>query len=208
MSDLDMQSLKALADLVRGTAPGLASLLTGPSAAIAVAALGRTLINDAQGPIADVVNAAHGTDPSVRLGIISADQACQLRLREGGITLAALQPDVATKVVDATVTISDQAYKDTADARARQMATHDTTNSVLAYATTAAFVAMVIVLVFFGKYVDAGVKDLLFTLLGVLGTGWAGVISYYFGSSAGSAQKTQAMTAALLQSSTPTQPVN
>ena len=48
MPDLDDQSLKALTDLVRDAAPKLADLLAGPHAAIALSALGRALLNDAQ----------------------------------------------------------------------------------------------------------------------------------------------------------------
>ena len=199
MSNLETQSLMALTGLVRVNAPGLATLLAGPAAAIAVAALGRTLLNDAQATVTDVVNAAHNADPATRLAIIAADQACQLRLRESGTTLPAVQADVAKALPTTAVTFGDQSNKDTADARQRQISLHDITNSILAYATTAAFVLVLVVLVFFGMHVDATVKDLLFTLLGVLATGWATVIGYYFGSSVGSSQKTQAINDALLR---------
>jgi hypothetical protein len=48
--------------------------------------------------------------------------------------------------------------------------------------------------------VDGGVKDLLFTLLGVVATGWANIIGFCFGSSVGSAQKSQTISSALLHS--------
>ena len=48
-------------------------------------------------------------------------------------------------------------------------------------------------------------KELLFTLFGVVATGWANIIGFYFGSSASSAQKSQTISTALLQK-TPTNP--
>ncbi len=45
----------------------------------------------------------------------------------------------------------------------------------------------------------AGIRDLLFTLLGVVATGWATIIGYYFGSSSGSAQKSLILANALTQ---------
>ncbi len=42
-------------------------------------------------------------------------------------------------------------------------------------------------------------RDLLFTLLGVVATGWATIIGYYYGSSSGSAQKSLALAQALAE---------
>jgi FtsH-binding integral membrane protein len=36
-------------------------------------------------------------------------------------------------------------------------------------------------------------KDILMTLMGVIGTGWAGIISFYFGSSVGSRQQSETL---------------
>lgn len=46
-------------------------------------------------------------------------------------------------------------------------------------------------------------RDLIFTLLGVIATGWATIVGYYFGSSSGSAQKTLALAQAAAQKNEP-----
>jgi len=71
----------------------------------------------------------------------------------------------------------------------------------LAYVVTAAFFALIVLLMFVHiDSADSGVKDLLFALLGVIATGWANIIGFYFGSSAGSAQKSQTISSVLLHS--------
>ncbi len=199
MTPSTMEELKPLADAVRPTSPALASALGGASAGVAVAALARSLLKDAQAAPGDVLKAAQGTDASTRNSIVAAEQSCDLRLRQSGSSLADLAPDVAKAVIDAGVQLQKQGFVDTEGARARQLASHDRVNEVLAYGVSLGFLAVLLALLFGGTYVNQGVyKDLLFTLLGVLGTGWANIIGFYFGSSAGSAQKTQAMSAALI----------
>jgi hypothetical protein len=82
----------------------------------------------------------------------------------------------------------------------RQIIAHDFTNQVLAYLVTAAFFALIVLLMFSNAIMpkDTGAKDLLFILLGVVATGWANIIGFYFGSSVGSAQKSQTISSALL----------
>jgi hypothetical protein len=84
------------------------------------------------------------------------------------------------------------------------MIAQDLTNQVLAYLVTVAFFALIVLLMFSSAImpkaaIDGGVRDLLFTLLGVVATGWANIIGFYFGSSAGSAQKSQTISSALLR---------
>lgn len=69
---------------------------------------------------------------------------------------------------------------------------HDQTNQWLAYGVTTGFFLLIILLFFrnTGNGAD-GSSNLLFTLLGVVGTGWATIIGYYYGSSMGSNQKSQ-----------------
>jgi hypothetical protein len=96
-----------------------------------------------------------------------------------------------------------QTVQGTENGLERQIIAHDFTNQVLAYLVTGIFFALIVLLMFSTEIMpkattDAGVKDLLFTLLGVVATGWANIIGFYFGSSAGSAQKSQTISTALL----------
>lgn len=58
----------------------------------------------------------------------------------------------------------------------------------LAFTLTAGFFAAIWLLV--SREVPEGSKEVLFVMLGSLGTAWTNAMAYYFGSSAGSAQKT------------------
>jgi hypothetical protein len=196
MPDLDPDLLRTLKGLIATDAPQLAALLDGANAAVAVRALGKALLGDAEAPLADVVGAARSAD---KLKIAAAEQEAQLRLRQsGGGSLAELGAALA-----AANTAAQQGYQDTADARRRQIATHDQTNQILAYVVTGIFFVLILALIFAQKmglnFPDNGVKDLLYTLLGVVATGWANIIGFYFGSSAGSAQKSQAINDALVR---------
>jgi len=187
----DADALKALKSAIASDAPQLVKLLDGPNADIAISALGKTLLDDSQASLAQVTAAAQQGD---KLKIAAAEQEAQMRLRQGsGPSLADL-----TALVKAETEEEKTANENTENARQMQIKTHDSTTKWLAYIVTVAFFALIATLMFrrFDN-TDAGLRDLLFTMLGVVATGWANIIGFYFGSSAGSAQKSQAMQALL-----------
>jgi hypothetical protein len=104
--------------------------------------------------------------------------------------LALTKENDAFKVQMENLKITEEGlvYADVANARAREVAVKDTTPQILAYGITAGFFGVLGYLVAYGKPQVGG--DVVLVLLGSLGTAFTGIIAYYFGSSAGSAAKT------------------
>jgi hypothetical protein len=170
----------------------LAALLDGPNAAVAVAALGHILVGDDNATPADIVTAMQPGDATLPLRILQAQQSSLTRL--GGA-----DPVLPTGPIGGGKMQMD--VDSAAAARQRQVESQDWTNQILAYAVTGGFFGLIVLLIALPQWIgDGTTKDLLFTLLGVVATGWANIIGYYFGSSAGSKQKSATISAALDQS--------
>ncbi len=87
----------------------------------------------------------------------------------------------------AELKLAELEASDRNSARQREATVKDKTPAILAYSITAGFFG---VLFFMMNYeIPLAEKEVLFVMLGCLGTAWTGVIAYYFGSSAGSAAK-------------------
>jgi hypothetical protein len=110
------------------------------------------------------------TDPDILLKLKQADNEFQEHLKQLGID--------EQKLV----------FDDIANARAMEVATHDSTPKYLAYLVTLGFFATLGYLIVYGKPQTGG--DVMLVMVGALGTAWASIVSFYYGSSAGSAAKT------------------
>ena len=83
--------------------------------------------------------------------------------------------------------LEEIAFKDRDSARNREIQTRDWMPKALGIGVTFGFFGL---MVFMMKWdVPAANKDMLNIMLGALGGAWVSIISYYFGSSAGSAKK-------------------
>lgn len=163
---------KDIAGVVGKAAPILGTLLGGP----------------AGGAVGGLIASALGTghDPAeVQAALANPEAAVKLREVEARrqVELQALAVDMA-KAEIAT------AAADRASAREREAKTGDTfTPRTLAMLVTVGFFGVLAWLLTYGKPETGG--DALLVMLGALGGAWASIISYYFGSSAGSAAKTE-----------------
>jgi hypothetical protein len=86
------------------------------------------------------------------------------------------------------------AAADRASARQREEVVKDWTPKILAYGVTLGFFG-VLAMMFTHAIPDTG-HDVLLVLIGSLGSAWIAIINYYYGSSSGSAAKTQILAAA------------
>jgi hypothetical protein len=185
-----VQTIKAAAS--KANAAYLAAMLDGPDSTLGLAALGHVLLGDDCSTAADIAAVVERDDPDLAMQLQQAEQQCLSRKQRADPSWLAAFP------VGNIVTPQDE--DNTLDARKRQIELHDNTNRVLAYVVTGGLFLLIVMLMAFGKWFDPTIKDLLFTLLGVVATGWANIIGFYFGSSAGSQQKSLTIGAALNQS--------
>jgi hypothetical protein len=165
-------NLKDILPALEKVAPTIAGLAGGPIAGIGVQALegvfgiapGTTSTNPAP-----VVAAVAGMSP---------DQA---------VALAKVDAELKGKLADAGISYETIAAGDRASARGREVAVKDWAPKVLAIVITAGFFGLLLLLAFHD--VPAPSRDLLNIMCGSLGAGWLAVVTYYYGSSAGSAKK-------------------
>src|SRR5574337_36629 len=180
-------------------APTIATMLGGPLAGAAVGALEQAFgvtapagasVQDRQDSITQVVQSG-GMTPEVIAAVRKADQDHAERLRQMDIDIAKLNADheVALAATDAS---------DRDSARKREIAVRGWTVPALAWLVVGASVALGAAIV--SGYVtrDPAQATLVGTVIGYVFSEAKQVLSYYFGSSAGSAEKTR-----LLANSTP-----
>lgn len=162
-----------LLNLVRTVAPSIASAVGGPLAGMATRAISEALLGKPDGTEAELVQAAEKATPEQLLALKRAEQEFAVQMRELDIDLERI------------------ASADRDSARRRETKTGDVTPRILAAAVTLGFFGVLGYMIQNGLPQHGG--EAMLVMLGTLGTAWGAIISYYFGSSAGSKEKTDAM---------------
>lgn len=159
-------------DRIRNVAPAIGHALGafGVPGADALAAVSQALLGKPDATEQEVAERVANWTPADELALQAAEQQ---------FTIA---------MVDKAVALEKVAADDRANARAREIATKDWVPAVLAIAINLAF--FVLLFMMLTHAIPEQNKSAFDILLGMLGTGVASVLAYYFGSSAGSDVKT------------------
>ena len=157
-------------DWLKTVAPTVATALGGPLAGLAVEAIGSAFgWTDATKEEVESVLAS---------GQLTGEQLLQLKQAE--IALKQRQEELGFQFEELT-------FKDRDSARQREAAVKDNTNKVLAYIVIGSFIAMVASILMGWSKAESVMAG---TLVGYLSAKAEQVLSYYFGSTKGSSDKT------------------
>jgi hypothetical protein len=140
---------------------------------MATRAISEALLGKPDGTEDELLEAAKSATPEQLLALKQAEQNFVVRMRELDVDLERI------------------ANQDRGSAREREIKTGDYTPKLLAAAVTFGFFGVLFWMIAYGLPVNGG--EAMLVMLGTLGTAWGAIVSYYFGSSAGSREKTQAM---------------
>jgi len=165
--------VEQLLNLVRTVAPSIATAVGGPLAGMATRAISEALLGKPDGTEDELLEAAKNATPEQLLALKQAEQNFVIKMRELDVDLERI------------------ANQDRNSAREREVKTGDHTPKLLAAAVTFGFFGVLFWMIANGLPANGG--EAMLVMLGTLGTAWGAIVSYYFGSSAGSREKTQAM---------------
>lgn len=152
-------------------APGLAHALGGPLAGAAVAQLSRALFGAGDVEEEVLAQTLANASPEHLIALKKAEQEFQLALRQASVEEARIDAG------------------DRADARSRQIKMNDWTPSALGALVIVGFFVVMGAMVAFK--LPPGAETEFSIMLGALATMTAAVVNYFFGSSAGSREKTR-----------------
>ena len=166
--------MEQLLNLVRTVAPSIARAVGGPLAGMATKAISEALLGKPDGSEEELLQAAAKATPEQLLALKKAENDFALQMRELDIDLERI------------------AGADRDSARNREIKTRDWTPKILAAGITVGYFGVLFYMLTHGLPTTGGSEAML-VMLGTLGTAFGGVMAYYFGSSAGSKEKTEAL---------------
>lgn len=173
MPDLDWKKL------IGSVAPALATALGGPLAGVATQAISTALLGKPDGKNAEIAAA---------LSSGGADALLKLKQAEN---------DFAVKMREMDIDLEKIAASDRNSAREREKVVKDKTPAIMAAFTLIGFFGILAAMMFI--QIPDKSQSPLEIMLGSLATAFISIISYYFGSSAGSAKKTETIDKMLSQ---------
>ena len=158
---------------IASVAPQLAHAIGGPLAGAAVAKISKAIFGVEDANEDSLAEALANASPEHLLALRKADQEFAIALRETHLEEQRIDAD------------------DRANARNRQIAMNDWTPSALGALIIFGFFIVLGVMV--ARRLPAGAETEFSIMLGALATMTAAVVNYFFGSSAGSKEKTRLM---------------
>ena len=170
-----MDLLKQFGPLLGQLAPSIATALGGPLAGVAVKTLSSALFGHEDGTEEQISAAMASATPDQLAAIKKIDADFKVQMKSLDIDLERISAG------------------DRDSARQMQVATKDWTPKALAFFITFGFFGARVWILVFG--IPTTGTEVLLMMLGSLSTSWTGVVQFYYGSSAGSKQKTDALTA-------------
>ena len=168
-----MNLLESFGPLLGQLAPTIATALGGPLAGVAVKTLSNALFGHEDASEDQISEAMASASPDQLAAIKKIDADFKVQMKSLDIDLERISAG------------------DRDSARQMQRETKDWVPKVLAIVITLGFFGILIWMLLKGMP-QTGTEALLM-MLGALGTAWTGVINFYYGSSAGSKAKTDAL---------------
>jgi len=159
--------------ILSSVAPTLATAFGGPLAGMATKAIAGKLLGNENATQLDVEQALLGATPGDLAKLKEIDAGFKVEMEKIGVDLAKIAAD------------------DRADARRREVQTKDNAPKILATVIVTGFFATLYTIAFVD--LPPGAEQPVSILLGALTAMLTQVGNYYFGSSAGSAKKTELM---------------
>ena len=165
--------MEQLLNIVKTVGPSIATAMGGPLAGMAVRTLSETLLGKPDGTEAELAAAAAAATPDQLLALKNAENNFKLEMKKLDVDLERISAG------------------DRDSARQMMVQTRDWTPRALAGVITVGFFGVLMYMLMFGLPAAGGGEAML-VMLGTLGTAWGAVVSFYFGSSAGSRAKDEA----------------
>lgn len=164
-----------LSDTVKGligaVAPVLGTALGGPLGGAAASQIAKSLLGTENATATEIEQAVKNATPEQLAALKKVDYDFQVRMQELGLDLERIN------------------QQSVADARAREIAIKDKVPALLAGGVTLGYFGVLAYMLKSGVPASGG--DALLVMLGALSGAWGAVMTYYFGSSAGSAKKNE-----------------